>query len=111
MLCLVLKAWLRSFARPSPLNGTLPEATNDTLSLIKAAQAGVARTWREAPGDRPWRYSKAGVVTTDLMTLDMAPRALIGQLDRERSAPLMAAMDACNARFGRGSVVPARGAH
>ena len=35
-------------------------------------------------------------------------RALIGQLDRERSGPLMAAIDACNARFGRGSVVPAR---
>ncbi|KQU21656.1 DNA polymerase [Methylobacterium sp. Leaf94] len=87
---------------------TLPEATNDTLSLIKAAQDGVARTWREAPGDRPWRYSKAGVVTTDLKLLEDAPRALIGQLDRERSAPLMAAMDACNARFGRGTVVPAR---
>ena len=87
---------------------TLPEATNDTLALIKAAQAGVARTWREAPGERPWRYSKAGVVTTDLKLLDDAPRALIGQLDRERSAPLMAAMDACNARFGQGTVVPAR---
>lgn len=86
---------------------TLPEATNDTLALIQAARSGVARTWRE-PGDRPWRYSKAGVITTDLMRLDDAPRALIGQLDRERSAPLMAAMDACNARFGRGSVVPAR---
>ena len=68
----------------------------------------MARTWREAPGDRPWRYSKAGVVTTDLMTLDASPRALIGQLDCERSAPLMAAMDACNSRFGRGAVVPAR---
>ena len=68
----------------------------------------MARTWREAPGDRPWRYSKAGVDTTDLMTLDASPRALIGQLDCERSAPLMAAMDACNSRFGRGAVVPAR---
>ncbi|KQQ34271.1 DNA polymerase [Methylobacterium sp. Leaf125] len=87
---------------------TLPEATNDTLALIKAARAGVARTWREAPGDRPWRYSKAGVVTTDLKLLEDAPRALIGRFDRERSAPLMAAMDACNARFGRGTVVPAR---
>ena len=47
------------------------------------------------------------MVTTDLMALDASPRALIGQLDRERSAPLMAAMDACNARFGRGAVVPA----
>jgi DNA polymerase V len=87
---------------------TLPEATNDSLVLIQAAQLGVARTWREAPGDRPWRYSKAGVITTDLMPLNYSPRALIGGLNRERSGPLMAAMDACNSRFGRGSVVPAR---
>jgi DNA polymerase V len=42
------------------------------------------------------------------MRVEDAPRALIGQLDKERSVPLMAAMDACNARFGRGAVVPAR---
>ena len=40
-----------------PTTMTLPEATNDTLSLIKAAEAGVARFWFEALGDRPWRYS------------------------------------------------------
>jgi Domain of unknown function (DUF4113) len=34
--------------------------------------------------------------------------ALFGSLDRERGGALMAAMDACNARFGRGAVVPAR---
>ncbi|PIK73532.1 hypothetical protein CS379_07895 [Methylobacterium frigidaeris] len=28
--------------------------------------------------------------------------------DREKSGALMAAMDACNSRFGRGAVVPAR---
>lgn len=37
-----------------------------------------------------------------------APRALFGSLDRERGGALMAAMDTCNARFGRGAVVPAR---
>lgn len=42
------------------------------------------------------------------MPLLASPRALIGRLDRERSSPLMAAMDACNGRFGRGTVVPAR---
>lgn len=62
----------------------------------------------EAPGDRPWRFSKAGIITTDLAPLEDGQRALIGQLDRERSAPLMAAMDECNRRFGRGAVVPAR---
>ncbi|WP_348628830.1 DUF4113 domain-containing protein [Methylobacterium sp. V23] len=34
---------------------------------------------------------------------------MIGQLDRERGAPLMEALDACTACFGRGAVVPARG--
>ncbi|WP_375455634.1 Y-family DNA polymerase [uncultured Methylobacterium sp.] len=86
---------------------TLPEATNDTLALIRAALHGVARTWRDQ-GARPWRYSKAGVITTDLMRLADSPRALIGGLDRERSGALMAAIDACNVRFGRGTVVPAR---
>lgn len=86
---------------------TLPEATNDTLALIKAAVLGVEKTWRE-PGERPWRYSKAGVITADLMRLQDSPRALIGQMDRKRSGPLMAAIDACNARWGAGAVVPAR---
>ena len=85
----------------------LPEHSSDTLALIKAARHGVARTWRE-PGERPWRYSKAGIVTNDLVPLSHSPQALIGALDRERSGPLMAAIDACNARWGRGSVVPAR---
>ncbi|MBD8906056.1 Y-family DNA polymerase [Methylorubrum zatmanii] len=86
---------------------SLPEATSDSLALIKAATHGVAKTWRE-PGQVPWRYSKAGVITTDLVPLAESPRALIGRLDRERSGPLMAALDACNARWGRGAVVPAR---
>nr|WP_318284285.1 MULTISPECIES: Y-family DNA polymerase [unclassified Methylobacterium] len=85
---------------------TLPEATNDTLALIPAALHGVARTWREQ-GSPPWRYAKAGVVTVDLVPLAVSQRALIGRLDRERAGRLMGAMDACNARFGRGSVVPA----
>ena len=85
----------------------LPEATNDSLALIKAARDGVARTWRES-ASAPWRYSKAGVITTDLVPLEESPRALFGALDRERSGALMEAMDACNARFGRGAVVPAR---
>ncbi|ACL55593.1 DUF4113 domain-containing protein [Methylobacterium nodulans] len=53
-------------------------------------------------------YSKAGVITTDILPPAESPRALFGALDRERGGPLMAAMDACNRRFGRGTVVPAR---
>lgn len=68
---------------------------------------GVAKTWREQ-GQTPWRYSKAGVTSTDLVPLIESHRALIGRLDRERLGPVMEALDACNARWGRGSVVPAR---
>ncbi|SFI84151.1 DNA polymerase V [Methylobacterium brachiatum] len=85
---------------------TLPEHTSDTLALIKAAPHGVAKTWRE-PGERPWRYSRAGIVTNDLVPLSHSHRALIGRMDWERSGPLMAAMDACNARWGCGAVAPA----
>ncbi|WP_298952039.1 Y-family DNA polymerase [uncultured Methylobacterium sp.] len=85
----------------------LPEATNDSRHLIQAAIHGVAKTWKEQ-GPVPWRYSKAGLVTTDLVPLDAAPRPLFDALDREKSGALMAAMDACNNRFGRGAVVPAR---
>lgn len=82
---------------------TLPEATNDTLALVKAATHGVRKTWRDG-----YRYSKAGVVTTDLAPLVSSQRAMpgLGQLDREMGAALMEALDACNRRFGRGAVVP-----
>ncbi|ACL61589.1 hypothetical protein Mnod_6837 [Methylobacterium nodulans ORS 2060] len=92
---------------PARRSSHLPEATSDSLVLIKAALHGVAKTWREQ-GPEPWRYSKAGVVTADLVPLVESPRALFGALDRERSGALIAAMDACNRRFGRGTVVPAR---
>ena len=44
----------------------------------------------------------------DLKPLAASQRALIGRLDRERAGRLMGALGACNACFGRGSVVPAR---
>jgi DNA polymerase V len=83
---------------------TLPEASNDTRVLVKACLHGVRKAWRNG-----FRYSKSGVVTTDLVPLGASQRAIpgLGQLDREQGAALMAALDACNARFGRGAVVPA----
>jgi DNA polymerase V len=83
---------------------TLPEASNDTLALAAAATLGVRRLWRDG-----YRYSKAGVMTVDLVPLPASQRALpgLGRLDRERGGALMRAMDDCNRRFGRGAVVPA----
>jgi DNA polymerase V len=81
---------------------TFPEATNDTLVLAAAARQAAARIWKDG-----YRYAKAGLITTDLVPLAVSQRALIGGYDREKSAALMQALDACNARFGRGTVVPA----
>ncbi|WP_019905868.1 Y-family DNA polymerase [Methylobacterium sp. 77] len=80
---------------------TLPEATSDTLVLIKAATAGARRIWKAG-----YRYSKAGVITVDLVPLPASQRALFAGLDRERGGALMDALDACNRRWGRGAVVP-----
>jgi DNA polymerase V len=82
---------------------TLPEASNDTLALVAAACHGVRSVWRDG-----YRYSKAGVITVDLVPLDRTQRALpgLGQLDRIRGGALMEAMDACNRKWGRGAVVP-----
>lgn len=79
-----------------------PEASNDTLGLVRAAKWGARRIWK--PG---YRYAKAGLMTVDLVPLEASQRALIGALDRERSGKLMAALDACNAKHGRGAVFPA----
>jgi DNA polymerase V len=46
-------------------------------------------------------------MTTDLVSLEAPQRALIGALDRERGGRLMVALDACNAKHGRGTVFPA----
>jgi DNA polymerase V len=79
-----------------------PEATNDTMVLVRAAKWGARRIWKSG-----FRYSKAGVMTVDLVALEASQRALIGALDREKSGRLMEALDACNRRHGRGVVFPA----
>ncbi len=80
----------------------LPEASNDTTVLLKAARWGARRIWRGG-----FRYSKVGLVTTDLVDPARSQRALMGALDQERGERLMAALDKCNARYGRGTLFPA----
>jgi DNA polymerase V len=86
--------------RSASVTVRLPEATSDTRALVGAAKHGVRQVWREG-----YRYSKAGIITTDLVPLEDSQRALIGAMDREHSASLMSAIDTCNNRWGRGSVV------
>jgi len=85
----------------------LPGHSSNTLALIRAARSTV----RREPDARPWRYAKAGIVTTYLVPPLRSPRALIGALDCKRSGPQMAAMDACSTRWDRGAMVPARLQH
>lgn len=79
-----------------------PEASNDTLVLVRAANWGARRIWKGG-----YRYAKAGLMTVDLVPLEASQWALIGALDREKSGRLMEALDACNAKHGRGAVFPA----
>ncbi|GHD21043.1 Y-family DNA polymerase [Tianweitania populi] len=83
---------------------TLPEASNNTMVLAAAATHGVRSVWKDG-----YRYSKAGVVTVDLVPIEASQRALpgLGRLDREGGSALMEAMDECNRKWGRGTVVPA----
>lgn len=79
-----------------------PEASNDTFVLVRAAKWGARRIWKSG-----YRYAKAGLMTVDIVPLEAPQRALIGALDREKSGRLMEALDACNARHGRGTVFSA----
>ena len=79
-----------------------PDARNPTFAA--------ARRWcpRLAADLTGWLWTglieRTGIITTDLMRLETSQRALIGR-DRERSRPLTNALDHCNRRHGRGSVV------
>ncbi|MGV8949716.1 MAG: Y-family DNA polymerase [Cypionkella sp.] len=80
----------------------IPEATNDSLQLIKAARRAVDTLWLSG-----FRYSKAGIITQDLVRPPIPQRALFDKLDHEKAAKVMAAMDEANRRWGRATVVPA----
>ncbi|SMQ67527.1 DNA polymerase V [Devosia lucknowensis] len=80
----------------------LPEATNDTMALIRAAKRAVDGLWKSG-----FRYSKAGIITQDLVPPELSQRSLFDNLDHAKAAKVMAAMDKANLRWGRATVVPA----
>ncbi|AMJ61409.1 Y-family DNA polymerase [Bosea sp. PAMC 26642] len=92
----------RGPARSVSTTVDFPEASNDTLVLVRAAKWGARRIWKSG-----YRYAKAGLMTVDIVPLEASQRALIGALDREKSSRLMNALDACNARHGTGAVFSA----
>ncbi len=85
----------------SAQHGGRIEPTADTGALIGEAVRMLRPLWRQG-----FRYSKVGVVLDDLRDAEAEPRSLFPTRDPAKSAKLMAALDAVNARFGRGALRP-----
>lgn len=81
---------------------SLLEGTSDTHELVAAAAHACDRAW--CPG---FRYSKAGIVLTELVPADRIQKSFFFDIDRDEREKLMTAVDALNRRFGRGAVFPA----
>ena len=77
------------------------EPTDDARTLIAEAVRMLAPLWRNGH-----RYMKVGVMLDDLRDAATQPRSLFSSCDPGRSTALMRAMDAVNARYGRGVVRP-----
>ena len=94
-------------AKSVPDLGGVCDLTDPLAYAHWLCRIGVAEVWGIGRASLA-KLEAMGIVTNDLVPLSHNPRALVGALHRERSVPLMAAMDACNARWGRGAVVSAR---
>jgi DNA polymerase V len=68
-------------------------ATNDTRELINAASACIERLFRKGH-----QFKKCGIILTGLVSDDKVQQSLLDNIDRAKSARLMQAVDAVNAR-------------
>ena len=75
------------------------ETTNDTGEVVALAVRLGERLWRDG-----FRYSKCGVMITELMPETIRQPALWGELDRDRRGQAWKVMDKLNATLGRDSV-------
>ena len=75
------------------------ETTNDTGEVVGLAIRLGERLWRDN-----YRYTKCGVMITELLPEDVRQPALWGDLDRERRDRVWRTMDQLNATLGRDTV-------
>ncbi|MBB5061023.1 DNA polymerase V [Granulicella aggregans] len=75
------------------------ETTNDTGEVVALAVRLGERLWRDG-----FRYSKTGIMITELLPETIGQPALWGDLDRERRERAWKAMDKLNATLGRDTV-------
>jgi DNA polymerase V len=93
------------FNSDQPYSGGLTveiEPTADSFALIASALRVARSIWKDG-----FRYQKAGVVLVDLYRPGDLAAPMFPSRDPEKSARLMQAVDAINAREGRGAVRPA----
>ena len=77
------------------------EPTSDTRALIGGALRMLRPLWRGGH-----RYFKAGVILNDLVPAAEQPPMMFPTRDPVQSAKVMTALDAVNARYGRGTLRP-----
>lgn len=77
----------------------LSPATAYTPALIRAALPLLERCFKDG-----FRYWKAGVILDGLVPPNRVQEDLFGTANPEREARVMSALDAVNARFGRGTM-------
>lgn len=77
----------------------LPVATADTGRLNSAAMTALAALYRDGH-----EYKKAGVMLIDLMPAGTVQGSLFDRPDDAKAVARMRALDALNARYGRGTV-------
>jgi DNA polymerase V len=77
----------------------LPVATDATPELLRYAQRGVERIYRDG-----YRYNKAGVMLTALVPASQRQLDLYGDRDRERTSRLMRVLDRINVEMGAGTL-------
>ena len=73
--------------------------TNDTGEVVSLAVRLGERLWKEG-----FRYSKCGVIITELLPETIRQPALWGELDRDRRERAWKVMDKLNANLGRDTV-------
>lgn len=78
----------------------LPEPTNDTRLLCRAALRGLQQIYRSG-----YAYQKAGVMLTEIIATASRPRTLFDDVAaQQKSVALMTTLDQINRRMGSGTV-------
>ena len=78
----------------------LPDPTDDTTTLVKAALSGLMKIYRSG-----FSYKKSGVMLMDLQPKGSVQPTLFDDNDaQEKSDNLMHVMDAINQKMGKGSL-------